>query len=133
MGDHPSNENVPARGAPYFTLAQNPPAADQDSRYHLPKQDLAKDGKMTPWHLAHLGGILVRGPGHTMIAATAVLPNGRITPQDVGIWSDDHVRNLSQIVAFARSESQKIDIQLAHAGRKASTGRNMNQRKSHCS
>lgn len=56
-----------------------------------------------------------------MIEATAVLPNGRITPEDVGIWSDDHIGYMSEIVTFAHSQSQKIGIQLAHAGRKAST------------
>lgn len=56
-----------------------------------------------------------------MIEATAVLPNGRITPEDVGIWSDDHVPSLANLVTFAHSQSQKIGIQLAHAGRKAST------------
>lgn len=56
-----------------------------------------------------------------MIEATAVLPNGRITPEDCGIWSDDHIPSLANLVTFAHSQSQKIGIQLAHAGRKAST------------
>ena len=56
-----------------------------------------------------------------MIEATAVLPNGRITPEDVGIWSDDQLGYMTEIVTFAHSQSQKIGIQLAHAGRKAST------------
>lgn len=56
-----------------------------------------------------------------MIEATAVLANGRITPEDSGIWSDEHIAPLAQIVTFAHSQSQKIGIQLAHAGRKAST------------
>lgn len=56
-----------------------------------------------------------------MIEATAVLPEGRITPEDAGIWSDDHIKPLQEIVTFAHSQSQKIGIQLAHAGRKAST------------
>lgn len=56
-----------------------------------------------------------------MIEATAVLPEGRITPEDVGIWDDSHVDGLRKIVEFAHSQNQKIGIQLAHAGRKAST------------
>jgi 2,4-dienoyl-CoA reductase-like NADH-dependent reductase (Old Yellow Enzyme family) len=56
-----------------------------------------------------------------MVEATAVLPEGRITPEDSGIWSDDHIKPLADIVTFAHSQSQKIGIQLAHAGRKAST------------
>ncbi|KAG6870611.1 hypothetical protein C0992_012892, partial [Termitomyces sp. T32_za158] len=53
--------------------------------------------------------------------ATAVTPEGRITPEDSGIWSDEHIPPLAEIVEFAHSQSQKIGIQLAHAGRKAST------------
>jgi len=56
-----------------------------------------------------------------MIEATAVLANGRITPEDSGLWSDEHIEPLANIVTFAHSQSQKIGIQLAHAGRKAST------------
>jgi 2,4-dienoyl-CoA reductase-like NADH-dependent reductase (Old Yellow Enzyme family) len=56
-----------------------------------------------------------------MIEATAVTANGRITPEDSGIWSDDHIAPLAGVVTFAHSQSQKIGIQLAHAGRKAST------------
>lgn len=67
-----------------------------------------------------VGGILTRGPGLSIIEASAVLQEGRITPQDVGIWDDSHIDGLSQIVTFAHSQNQKIGIQLAHAGRKAS-------------
>lgn len=59
-----------------------------------------------------------------MIEATAVLPEGRITPEDSGIWDDSHVEGhfgLKEICEFAHSQGQKIAIQLAHAGRKAST------------
>lgn len=56
-----------------------------------------------------------------MIEATGVQPRGRITPEDLGIWLDAHISGLQQIVHFAHSQSQKIGIQLAHAGRKAST------------
>lgn len=73
------------------------------------------------WHMTHLGGILQRGPGLTCIEATAVQPEGRITPEDVGIWKDSQMEPLKKIVEFAHSQGQKIMIQLAHAGRKAST------------
>jgi 2,4-dienoyl-CoA reductase-like NADH-dependent reductase (Old Yellow Enzyme family) len=79
---------------------------------------------MTAWHMAHLGGIISRGPGISMIEATAVVPEGRITPEDAGIWDDSHVEGengLAKICEFAHSQGQKIGIQLAHAGRKAST------------
>ncbi|KAJ7136111.1 hypothetical protein C8R44DRAFT_769709 [Mycena epipterygia] len=81
----------------------------------------AVDGALTPWHFAHLGGIICRGPGLTMVEATAVLPEGRITPHDVGLWSDCHIEGLAAMVAFAHGQGQKIGIQLSHAGRKGST------------
>jgi 2,4-dienoyl-CoA reductase-like NADH-dependent reductase (Old Yellow Enzyme family) len=70
---------------------------------------------------AVVGGIFTRGAGLTIIEATAVTANGRITPEDVGLWSDEQIEPLRQLVAFAHSQGQKIGIQLAHAGRKAST------------
>ena len=68
-----------------------------------------------------VGGIISRGPGLSMVEATAVLPEGRITPEDTGIWTDAHADAWAKIVTFAHSQGQKIGIQLAHAGRKAST------------
>jgi 2,4-dienoyl-CoA reductase-like NADH-dependent reductase (Old Yellow Enzyme family) len=65
-----------------------------------------------------------RGPGLTMIEATSITPEGRITPEDSGIWDDSHVDNpfgLKTVVDFAHSQGQKIAIQIGHAGRKAST------------
>ncbi|KAJ2914556.1 hypothetical protein MD484_g5862, partial [Candolleomyces efflorescens] len=81
----------------------------------------ANDGFVSPWHLAHLGGIFTRGPGLSIIEATGVQPQGRISPWCVGLWSDDHIAGLAEITSFAHSQGQKIGIQLAHAGRKAST------------
>jgi 2,4-dienoyl-CoA reductase-like NADH-dependent reductase (Old Yellow Enzyme family) len=81
----------------------------------------AEDGHLTDWHLTHLGGILQRGPGLTIIEATAVVPEGRITPEDSGLWADTQIAPLKRIIEFAHSQNQKIGIQLAHAGRKAST------------
>lgn len=71
--------------------------------------------------MAHLGGIISRGPGISFTEATSVTANGRITPQDSGLWLDSQIEPLRQVVEFAHSQGQKIGIQLAHAGRKAST------------
>jgi len=71
--------------------------------------------------MAHLGGIIKRGPGLSFIEGTAVTPAGRITPQDSGLWNDAQMEALRPIVQFAHSQGQKIAIQLTHAGRKAST------------
>ena len=76
---------------------------------------------MTDWHVTHLGGIIQRGPGLAMVEATAVLPEGRITPEDLGLWKDSQADSMRRIVEFAHSQGQKIGIQLGHAGRKAST------------
>lgn len=78
-------------------------------------------GHMTPWHMAHLGGIASRGPGMTMVEATAVQANGRITPEDSGLWLDSQIAPLAKVVEFVHSQNQVIGIQLGHAGRKAST------------
>jgi len=76
---------------------------------------------MTDWHLAHLGGIAQRGPGFLMVEATAVLPEGRITPQDCGLWKDSQIEPLRRVIEFVHSQGQIIGVQIAHAGRKAST------------
>src|SRR5204862_7717731 len=74
-------------------------------------------------HLVHLGSRAVGGAGLVMTEATAVLPEGRISPQDLGIWSDDHAEALRAIVRFIHEEGSVAGMQLAHAGRKASTRR----------
>jgi 2,4-dienoyl-CoA reductase-like NADH-dependent reductase (Old Yellow Enzyme family) len=71
--------------------------------------------------MSHLGGIISRGPGLSIVEASAVVPEGRITPEDSGIWQDSQIEGLSKITEFAHSQGQKVAIQLAHAGRKAST------------
>jgi len=67
-----------------------------------------------------VGGIFTRGPGLTIVEANAVVPEGRITADDAGMWEDSQAEEWAKIVQFAHSQSQKIGIQLAHAGRKAS-------------
>lgn len=71
--------------------------------------------------MAHLGGIAQRGLGFVMVEATAVQPEGRITPQDLGLWKDSQIGPLRRIVEFVHSQNQIIGVQIAHAGRKAST------------
>ncbi|KAL2870450.1 NADH:flavin oxidoreductase/NADH oxidase [Aspergillus lucknowensis] len=143
----PDIQVKPASGISYFTPAQEPPAgtaADpQSDGSSIPKlfrplkvksltlhnriglsplcQYSADDGHMTDWHMAHLGGIAQRGPGFLMIEATAVEPEGRITPQDLGLWKDSQIEPMKRVIEFAHSQNQIIGVQIAHAGRKAST------------
>ncbi|HEY4109047.1 NADPH dehydrogenase NamA [Puia sp.] len=80
----------------------------------------ANDGMAGDWHLVHLGSRAVGGAGLVFTEATAVSPEGRISPQDLGIWKDEHIEGLRRIVKFVRAQGSEIGIQLAHAGRKAS-------------
>ncbi len=81
----------------------------------------AQDGIASAWHLVHLGGRAVGGAGMVMVEATAVVAEGRISPYDLGIWSDRHAEALAPIAHFIRQQGAVPAIQLAHAGRKAST------------
>jgi len=81
------------------------------------------DGFANDWHLVHLGSRAVGGAGLIITEAAAVVPEGRISPADLGIWSDAHVEFLSRITAFAHAHGAPMGVQLAHAGRKASTAR----------
>ncbi len=78
------------------------------------------DGFANDWHLVHLGGFAVGGAALVMSEATAVSPEGRISPFDLGIWKDEHVDMLSRIVRFVEGQGAIMGVQLAHAGRKAS-------------
>lgn len=80
----------------------------------------ATDGFANDWHLVHLGTRAVGGVGLVIAEATAVVPEGRITPGDLGLWSDKHVDGLRRIVQFIHSQGAVAAIQIAHAGRKAS-------------
>jgi 2,4-dienoyl-CoA reductase-like NADH-dependent reductase (Old Yellow Enzyme family) len=80
----------------------------------------SQDGFANDWHLVHLGSRAVGGVGLVMVEATAVSPEGRITPADMGLWSDEHIGPLARIVQFVQSQGAVPGIQLAHAGRKAS-------------
>jgi 2,4-dienoyl-CoA reductase-like NADH-dependent reductase (Old Yellow Enzyme family) len=81
------------------------------------------DGFANDWHLVHLGTRAVGGAGLVFTEATAVTPEGRISPQDLGLWKDEHIAPLQRIVEFVHSQGSYAGIQLAHAGRKASTAR----------
>lgn len=78
-----------------------------------------KDGKVTDWHVIHYASRAVGQVGLIMMEATAVSPEGRITYDDLGIWSDEHIEGLKKIVEAVHANGAKIGIQLAHAGRKA--------------
>lgn len=79
------------------------------------------DGFATDWHLVHLGARAVGGAGLIISEAAAVSPEGRITPDDLGIWQDAHLPMLRRITDFIKEQGCVAGIQLAHAGRKAST------------
>ena len=81
----------------------------------------SRDGLPTDWHLVHLGSRAVGGAGLVNVEATAVSPQGRISPDDSGIWSDAHAAAFAPIARFIREQGAVAGIQLAHAGRKAST------------
>src|SRR6202047_5352726 len=81
----------------------------------------SSNGYASDWHLVHLGSRAAGGAGLVLTEATAVLPEGRISPQDLGIWMDDHIEPLARIVRFIHEEGSVAGMQLAHAGRKAST------------
>lgn len=135
-------DNPAAEGAPYYTPAQIPPSGtslgDSAPKIFTPLavrgvtfqnrlflaplcQYSGQNGYATDWHLTHLGGIIQRGPGLALMESTAVQKEGRITPQDIGLWEDGQIEPLARIVDFSHSQGQKIGIQLSHAGRKAST------------
>jgi 2,4-dienoyl-CoA reductase-like NADH-dependent reductase (Old Yellow Enzyme family) len=81
------------------------------------------DGAPTDWHLVHLGSFARGGAGLVMQEATAVTPEARISPDDAGIWTDEQADAYARITAFVAGQGAVPGIQLAHAGRKASTAR----------
>ncbi|MBZ0187951.1 MAG: NADH:flavin oxidoreductase/NADH oxidase [Candidatus Obscuribacterales bacterium] len=81
----------------------------------------SEDGSATDWHMVHLGARAAGGAGLVICEATAVEARGRISPDDMGIWSDKHIEPFKRINQFIHSQGSVSGIQLAHAGRKAST------------
>lgn len=80
----------------------------------------ASQGHLTDFHLVHLSAFAYRGASLTFIEATSVLPNGRISPEDSGLWTDSQIAPIRRIADFLHSQNQHLGIQLGHAGRKAS-------------
>jgi len=83
----------------------------------------SENGFAADWHFVHLGAFATGGAGLVLTEAAAVTPEGRISPQDLGIWDDAHIPLLRRITDFCRAQGAAVGIQLAHAGRKASTRR----------
>jgi 2,4-dienoyl-CoA reductase-like NADH-dependent reductase (Old Yellow Enzyme family) len=81
------------------------------------------DGLANDWHLVHLGSRAVGGAGLVMVEATSVTENGRITPEDLGLWNDGQIEPLRRITRFITAQGGVPGIQLCHAGRKASSYR----------
>jgi 2,4-dienoyl-CoA reductase-like NADH-dependent reductase (Old Yellow Enzyme family) len=80
----------------------------------------AVDGFVNDWHFVHLGSRAIGGAGLVLTEASAVSPEGRISPHDLGIWSDEHIPGLTRVVAFLHEQGSAVGVQLAHAGRKSS-------------
>ncbi len=98
--------------------ARNRIAVSPMCQYSCDRDGLAKD-----WHLVHLGSRAVGGAGTVVSEATAVSPEGRISPNDLGLWSADHADALRGVADFVSRQGAVPAVQLAHAGRKASTSR----------
>ncbi|KAK3393803.1 hypothetical protein B0H63DRAFT_444018 [Podospora didyma] len=136
--------SAPAPGAPFYTPVQEPPVGTAldtsgpvptlftplklrsltlQNRFAVSPMCMysADDGHLTDFHLIHLGAFALRGVALTIVEATSVTPNGRISPEDSGLWTDSQIAPLKRIVDFIHSQGQKAGIQLGHAGRKAST------------
>lgn len=137
-------ENTPAPGVPFFTPAQSPSAGSAVDAASAPTlftplrirgvtlhnrfvvspmctYSAANDGKLTDWHLVHLGQFALNGAALVTVEATAVEPRGRISPYDSGLWDDDQIAPLKRVSDFVHSQGSHLSVQLAHAGRKAST------------
>ncbi len=83
----------------------------------------SNDGHPSDWHLLHLGSRAVGGAGLVFVEATAVVPEGRISPYDMGIWNDSHIESLARLAKIVHEHGSVAGIQLAHAGRKGSCQR----------
>ncbi|KAI9465023.1 FMN-linked oxidoreductase [Lactarius psammicola] len=114
----PRNKNLP----PLFTPLTIRGVTFPNRIFVSPMCQYSSDnGHATDWHLMHIGGFASRGAGGIVMEATAVVPEGRISPEDAGLWTDSQIAPLRRVVDFAHTQAAKVGIQLAHAGRKAST------------
>lgn len=84
-------------------------------------QHSAEDGLSNDWHLVHYGSLAAGGAGLLIFEATGVEARGRITPGDLGLWNDAQAERLARVVRFVEAQGAAAGVQLAHAGRKAST------------
>ncbi|KZP31118.1 FMN-linked oxidoreductase [Athelia psychrophila] len=115
---YPQNEHIPLLFQP-ITLRN---VTFKNRIFASPMCQYCSDnGHATDWHLVHIGGLASRGAAGICMEASAVVPEGRISPEDAGLWADSQIAPLARIVAFAHAQGAKIGIQLGHAGRKAST------------
>lgn len=135
--------SVPAPGVPFYTPAQSPPVGTPlspsgnlptlftpltirsvtlNNRFAVSPMCMysADDGHLTDFHLVHLGSFAMRGAALTFVEATSVTANGRLSPEDSGLWKDSQIAPLRRVVDFVHSQGQRAGIQLAHGGRKAS-------------
>lgn len=126
---HPEDPNTPTLFHPLqirnVTLKNRVIVAPMCTYSTNPDPDSPAVGALTDFHIAHLGHLATKGAGLVIIEATAVQPNGRISPNDSGLWQEgtdsEQFKGLQRVVDFAHSQGAKVGIQLAHAGRKAST------------
>ncbi|KAF4124836.1 2,4-dienoyl-CoA reductase or related NADH-dependent reductase, Old Yellow Enzyme (OYE) family [Geosmithia morbida] len=137
-------ENKAAPGIPYFTPFQDPPAGTPHDAASAPTlfqplrirgvelhnrwgvapmctYSAGQDGRLTDWHLVHLGQYALHGAGLVIAEATAVEPRGRISPHDSGLWDDEQIAPLRRITDYIHGQGSHAAIQLAHGGRKASS------------
>ncbi len=119
--NRPSAETLPASAALFDPLTQRGVTLRNRIVVSPMCQYSCEDGFATDWHLVHLGSRAVGGAGAVLVEATAVTAAGRISPADMGLWKDEHVAPLARIAAFVAAQGALPGIQLAHAGRKAST------------
>lgn len=139
----PDLVNEGAKNVSYFTPSQNPPAGSAwdlqpegslfspiklrnltlHNRIFLSPmcQYSADNGHMTAWHKTHLSSFAVRGASLVLTEVQAVVPEGRISPEDLGIWDDSQLVPAKEVIDFVHSQGSHIGIQIGHAGRKAST------------
>ncbi|KAJ6130916.1 hypothetical protein N7512_003696 [Penicillium capsulatum] len=126
---HPQDANTPTLFRPLqirdVTLKNRVMVAPMCMYSTNPDPDSPAVGALTDFHVAHLGHLATKGAGLVIVEATAVQPNGRISPNDSGLWQtgtdSEQFKGLRRVVEFAHSQGAKVGIQLAHAGRKAST------------
>ncbi|KAM0216521.1 hypothetical protein ACHAQD_007753 [Fusarium lateritium] len=135
--------NTAAKGVPFYTPAQTPPAGTPLNSNIAPTLFTplttrgvtahnrfvvspmctysASNGHLSDWHIAHLGQFAIGGAGTVFVEATAIEPRGRISPEDSGLWQDSQIAPLKRIVDVVHSQGSLAGIQIGHAGRKAST------------